>query len=113
MACAPPCGAKLAPHRTKSHQKLAMKECAVLWSGSLMDELVQHAHSQALYWTELVFGSFVKRGQDLPVDWPGSLEQARLLVAIAANGEIDETHCERLVDIVQHRARFLWQEFRS
>ena len=78
-----------------------------------MDELVQIAHCQALYWTELVFGSFLKRGLELPVDWPGSVEQARLLVAIAANGEIEERSCEQLVDIVQHRARFLWQEFRS
>jgi hypothetical protein len=78
-----------------------------------MDELVQLAHSQALYWTELVFGSFVKRGQALPPDWPGSTEQARLLVAIASNGELEERSCEQLVDIVQHRARFLWQEFRS
>jgi hypothetical protein len=78
-----------------------------------MDELVQLAHCQALYWTELVFGAFVKRGQELPTDWPGSIEQARLLVAIASNGELEEGHCKRLVDIVQHRARFLWQEFRS
>ena len=85
----------------------------MLWSESLMDELVQLAHCQALYWTELVFGSFVKRGLDLPADWPGSVAQARLLVAIAAKGEIEPRSCEQLVDIVQHRARFLWQEFRS
>jgi hypothetical protein len=78
-----------------------------------MDELLQLAHCQALYWTELVFGSFVKRGQELPADWPGSIEQAHLLVAIAAKGEIEERNCKQLVDIVQHRARFLWQEFRS
>jgi hypothetical protein len=78
-----------------------------------MDELVQLAHHRALYWTELVFGSFRKRGQELPTDWPGSIEQARLLVAIEAKGEIEPRSCERLVDIVQHRARFLWQEFRS
>ncbi len=77
-----------------------------------MDEFVQLAHCHALYWTELVFGSFVKRGQELPPDWPGSVEQARLLVTIAAN-EIEQRHREQLVDIVQHRARFLWQEFRS
>jgi len=78
-----------------------------------MDELVQLAHFQALHWAELVFGSFVKRGQELPADWPGSIEQARLLVAIAAKGELEERSCEKLVDIVQHRARFLWQEFRA
>ncbi|HMI83424.1 MAG TPA: hypothetical protein VK550_04975 [Polyangiaceae bacterium] len=78
-----------------------------------MDELFQLAHFQALHWTELVYESFLRRGQELPPDWPGSVEQARLLVAIAANGEIEERSCERLVDIVQHRARFLWQEFRS
>ena len=78
-----------------------------------MDELVQIAHSQAYYWTELVFGSFVKRGLELPADWPGSKEQARLLVAVAANGEIEELSCQKLVDIVQDRAQFLWQEFRS
>ncbi|MET0595565.1 MAG: hypothetical protein ABW133_22900 [Polyangiaceae bacterium] len=78
-----------------------------------MDEFVQLAHCQALYWAELVFDSFLKRGQDLPLDWPGSVEQARLLVAIAANGEIEERNRERLVDIVQHRATFLWKEFRS
>jgi hypothetical protein len=78
-----------------------------------MDELVQLAHCQALYWTELVFGAFVKRGQELPADWPGSIEQARLLVAVAVNGEFEAGRYERLVDIVQHRARFLWQEFRS
>jgi hypothetical protein len=95
------------------HRKLASHAGAVLCCESLMDELVQLAHCQALYWTELVFGAFVKRGQELPTDWPGSVEQARLLVAVAANGELEEGHCERLVDIVQHRARFLWQEFRS
>ncbi len=78
-----------------------------------MDEFVQLAHCQALYWTELVFGTFLKTGQELPTEWPGSVEQARLLVAVAANGEIEEGHCEQLVDIVQHRARFLWQQFRS
>jgi hypothetical protein len=78
-----------------------------------MDEFVQLAHFQALHWTELVFGSFVKRGQELPTDWPGSNAQARLLVAIAANGALEPQSCEQLVDIVQHRARFLWQEFRS
>ena len=78
-----------------------------------MDEFVQLAHCQALYWAELVFDSFQKRGQTWPVDWPGSIEQARLLVAVAANGEIEDRNFERLVDIVQHRARFLWHEFRS
>jgi hypothetical protein len=78
-----------------------------------MDELVQLAHCQALHWTELVLGSFRKRGQELPADWPGSIEQARLLVAIAAKSEIEERSWEQVVDIVQHRARFLWQEFRS
>jgi hypothetical protein len=78
-----------------------------------MDDLVQLGHSQALYWTELVYGAFRSRGQDLPPDWPGSFEQARLLVAVAANGRIEESHCEQLVDIVQHRARFLWQQFRT
>jgi hypothetical protein len=78
-----------------------------------MDDLVQLGHWQALYWTELVFDSFVRRGLALPADWPGSNEQARLLVAIAAHGAIEKQSCEQLVDIVQHRARFLWQEFRS
>ena len=78
-----------------------------------MDELVQLAHSQALYWTELVFGSFVKRGLELPPAWPGSIEQARLLVAVTLKGELEKQSCEKLVDIVQHRAEFLWQEFRS
>ena len=78
-----------------------------------MDDFVQLAHSHALYWTELVFGGFVKRGQELPREWPGSVGQARLIVAIATQGEIDERHCERMVDMVWQRARFLWQEFRS
>jgi hypothetical protein len=100
--------------RAGYHQrKLAKEKTCMLCCESSMDEFVQLAHCQALYWTELVFGSFVKRGLDLPPDWPGSVEQARLLVAIAANGEIEPSNCERLVDIVQHRARFLWQEFRS
>jgi hypothetical protein len=94
-------------------RKLALKASVVLCIEPSMDELVQLAHCQALYWTELVFGSFVKRGQELPADWPGSIEQARLLVAIAAHGALEEQRCEQLVDIVQHRARFLWQEFRS
>ena len=78
-----------------------------------MDDLVQLGHSQALYWTELVLGSFRSRGQDLPPEWPGSVEQARLLVTVTAHGQIEEQSRERLVDIVQDRARFLWQEFRS
>jgi hypothetical protein len=78
-----------------------------------MDELVQLAHCQALYWTELVLGSFLRRGQELPADWPGSIEQARLLVAIAVHGEMEQRSWEQLVNIVQHRAQFLWQEFRS
>ena len=79
----------------------------------LMDDLEQLAHCQAVYWAELVWNGCVSRGGDLPKEWPGSVEQARLLVAIASNTAIDKGHFERLVDIVQHRARFLWREFRS
>jgi hypothetical protein len=78
-----------------------------------MDDLEQLAHCQALYWAELVWSSFLSRGQELPPEWPGSVEQARLLVSVSATGALEPNHCERLVDIVQHRARFLWQEFRS
>ena len=78
-----------------------------------MDDLEQLAHCQALYWAELVWPGFLSRGQDAPPDWPGSVEQARLLVAVSSNGSLETSHCEKLVDIVQHRARFLWQEFRS
>ena len=78
-----------------------------------MDDLEQLAHCQALYWAELVWRDTLSRGQDVPSDWPGSVEQARLLVAISSNGSLEDNHCEKLVDIVQHRARFLWQEFRS
>jgi hypothetical protein len=78
-----------------------------------MDDLEQLAHCQALYWAELVWSGFLTRGQEVPSDWPGSVEQARLLVAISSNGSLEKNHCEKLVDIVQHRARFLWQEFRS
>ena len=52
----------------------------------LMDDLEQLAHCQALYWTELVWRDFLSRGQDVPPDWPGSVEQARLLVAVSSNG---------------------------
>jgi len=78
-----------------------------------MDDLEQLAHCQALYWAELVWSTFVSDGREAPPESPGSIEQARLLVAVSANGQLDRSHCERLVDIVQHRARFLWQEFRS
>jgi hypothetical protein len=78
-----------------------------------MDDLEQLAHCQALYWAELVWTSFQTKGLEAPRDWPGSVGQARLLVAISSNGSLEQKHCEKLVDIVQHRARFLWQEFRS
>ena len=35
------------------------------------------------------------------------------VIILSAKGEIEERSCKELVDIVQHRAQFLWQEFRS
>ena len=76
-------------------------------------DLEQFAHCQAASWTELVWKSFVSERRALPSEWPGSIEQARFLIAICANRDLDAGDSERLVEIIQQRARTLWQEFRS
>ncbi|HKQ70318.1 MAG TPA: hypothetical protein VJT73_13305 [Polyangiaceae bacterium] len=78
-----------------------------------MDDLEQLAHCQALFWAELVWQGFRTSGHKVPSEWPGSRGQAHLLVAVSVNGSLDPLHCERLVEIILHRAQFLWREFRS
>jgi hypothetical protein len=77
------------------------------------DDLDQLAHFAALSWAELTFRRFTSQSVAPPHEWPGSPEQAHLLVAISARGRLHALDCERLIDLVQDRARFLWREFLS
>ncbi len=75
------------------------------------DDLDQVAYCQAHSWAEIVWEAFVSQGREPPSEWPGSLEQARFLVFVARIEEIDMSNRARLADLVQARARSLWQEF--
>src|SRR5260370_21072724 len=75
------------------------------------DDLDQVAYCQAHSWAELVWNAFVSEGREPPSEWPGSLEQARFLVFVARIEEIDVSNRARLADLVQTRARSLWEEF--
>ena len=75
------------------------------------DDLDQMAYCQAHSWAELVWNAFVSQGREPPSEWPGSLEQARFLVFVARIEEIDVSNRAQLADLVQARARSLWQEF--
>ena len=78
-----------------------------------LDEAEQSAHCQAVYWAELLWNSFASQEAEPPLEWPGSIEQARFLVGISTSPGIETSDRELLTDMVQARARKVWREFRS
>jgi len=77
-------------------------------------DLEQAIRHQAVGWAELRFHLLVKRGQSVPTEWPGTLEEARGFVdelAGLAGQHLDDTQREPLALIVERRARTVWRQF--
>jgi hypothetical protein len=73
--------------------------------------LEQLAYSLALDWAEIIFGRFNARGGALPTSWPGTLEEARDVVAAFSDDTLQVAEAEWLACRVQKKAADIWQGF--
>jgi hypothetical protein len=79
--------------------------------GMTVQGLEQLAYSLALDWAEIIFGRLNARGEALPASWPGTLEEARTVVAAFSDDTLQVAEAEWLACRVQKKAVDMWVGF--
>ena len=67
------------------------------------------AHLLGHYLAERTFGRLVRNDNDLPPEWPGSIDDARQIAAQFA----DPDECDKLAERVQGQASVAWVQLRA
>lgn len=75
-----------------------------------MDDFERGFHQRGRSWAEKMLARLRTRTGDIPHVWPGTWEQARIIVNALTDEGIDQSDRERLVAIVQNSARAAWRE---
>lgn len=75
-----------------------------------LEQIIRH---QAVGWAELRFHRLIMKGQSVPSEWPGTLEEARGFVDELAGRRLDDVQREPLALIVERRARSVWRQFQA
>jgi hypothetical protein len=73
--------------------------------------LEQLAYSLALDWAEIIFGRLNARGGAVPGIWPGTIEEARSVVAAFSADTLPLEEAEWLACRVQKKALDIWTGF--
>jgi hypothetical protein len=70
--------------------------------------LEQMASAQGIFWAEREYLFLCLRERELPVEWHGTLDQARHLAGVLVNDQIEPEDRDRLARLIQEQARLAW-----